>query len=78
VEIYNENIRDARIRQREEIISIAIQNNPNFRIGENISKYGRSNDQEFFAECFANAMCGSPNELGIAMQEWLRRQGYAD
>lgn len=40
---------------------------------DDISRYGRTNSQEFFAEVFANANSGNPNRLGRAMQEWLRQ-----
>ena len=71
-----DNFEVVRIRHRREIIDIARANNPNFDLFANISEYGRKNNAEFFAECFMNSQCGSPNELGLAMQEWLRRQGY--
>ena len=41
-----------------------------------ISGYGRTNSNEAFAEIFANAFCGAPNELGKAMLEWLKNEGY--
>ncbi len=41
-----------------------------------ISDYGKKNDDEFFAECFANAMCGDPNIMGQATRIFLERQGY--
>ena len=63
-------------KQRSEIISIAKENNPDFDLSANISLYGKSDSAEFFAEVFANSQCGNPNELGDAMNEWLRRQGY--
>lgn len=58
-----------------EIIEIAKQNNPEFKLSENLSKYGRTNKAEFFAEVFANAMLGEPNELGNAMNIWLEGKG---
>lgn len=61
---------------RNEIIEIARENNPDFKVLDNISTYGKKNDSEFFAEVFANSQCGEPNELGNAMNEWLRRKGY--
>lgn len=38
-----------------------------------ISGYGKSNVHEYFAECFANSMCGKPNILGKATKVWLER-----
>ena len=38
-----------------------------------LSRYGQTNPREFFAECHANMRCGSPNTLGNALKEWLRR-----
>lgn len=60
----------------DEIVAIAKSKNPNFSMKENLSKYGHTNSFEFFAECFANSQCGSPNELGLAMQEWLEKEGF--
>lgn len=59
-----------------EIVEIAKNNNPDFKLYDNLSTYGRTNKAEFFAEVFANSQLGAPNELGVAMQEWLERQGY--
>lgn len=58
------------------IIDIATRNNPLFRLEDNISKYGKATDAEFFAEVFANSQLGKPNELGVAMLEWLKEAGY--
>lgn len=63
-------------QQRQEIIAIARENNPDFVLNDNLSTYGATNDEEFFAECFANSQCGKPNELGRAMQIWLERNGF--
>ena len=57
---------------RNDIIKIAIKNNANFNIDSCLSVYGKSSPAEFFAECFANAECGKPNELGKAIQEYLK------
>lgn len=60
-----------------EIVDIAKENNPEFKISQNtLSKYGHTNHFEAFAEIFANSQCGSPNELGLAMEEWLKREGF--
>ncbi len=61
---------------QNELIEIATRNNPNFRLIDNISQYGRKNQYEFFAEVFANSQYSKPNELGVAMQEWLQQKGY--
>lgn len=58
-----------------EIFNIAKDSNKDFDYNKVMSKYGRTNSAEFFAECFMNAFCGAPNEMGLAMQEWLRRKG---
>lgn len=60
-----------------DIADIAIKNNPNFKLSENLSKYGKINSFEFFAECFANMNCGKPNELGNAMKEYLKQKGVS-
>lgn len=59
-----------------EIRAIAKEVNPAFTVKANISGYGKTNFVEAFAESFANAHCGEPNELGNAMIIWLERQGY--
>ena len=61
---------------RNEIVDIAKSNNKNFDLEANLSKYGHTNDYEFFAEVFANSQCGQPNELGVAMQQWLEKEGF--
>ena len=58
-----------------EILDIAREANVNFKISENLSRYGKTNYAEFFAEVFANSQLGAPNELGKAMQVWLERKG---
>ena len=58
-----------------EIIAIAKEKNPLFVLEDNISGYGKTNKAEFFAEVFANSQLGKPNELGNAMNEWLKRKG---
>lgn len=58
-----------------EILDIAKEANVNFKLGDNISRYGRTNYAEFFAEVFANSQLGAPNELGKAMLVWLERKG---
>lgn len=60
----------------QEIYEIAKKNNPNFKLYEHLSEYGKKNSFEFFAECFANMECGKPNELGKAMKEFLKNRGF--
>ncbi len=59
----------------QEIYEIAKSNNSSFDLNKNLSQYGKENSFEFFAECFANAECGKPNELGKAMQQYLKKRG---
>ena len=69
--------RDAYVRDINTAIrNIARRNNPQFDLMKNISEYGQSNEFEFFAEVFMNSQCGKPNELGMAMQEWLKQEGF--
>lgn len=56
----------------QDIYDIALKNNPNFDLNKNLSLYGKTKSQEFFAECFANMVNGKPNELGKAMEEYLK------
>lgn len=65
-------------RHCEEIIEIAEKNSnePNEIIKNNLSRYGQTNYAEFFAEVFANSQLGEPNELGNAMNEWLKKKGF--
>lgn len=58
-----------------DIIEIAKANNSSFSLADNISQYGETNKNEFFAEVFANSQLGAPNELGKAMNEWLVKKG---
>lgn len=60
---------------RKEILTIAKKNNRKFKKDDFISRYGKKSDAEFFAEVFANSQLGAPNELGIAMQQWLKQKG---
>ena len=59
-----------------EIINIAKQNNPEFKLSDHLSRYGKTNRFEAFAEMFMNSQCGKPNELGDAMNIFLERCGY--
>lgn len=60
----------------DEIVTIAKEKNPDFSLKDNLSTYGHTNHFEAFAEIFANSQLGEPNELGIAMQEWLEKEGF--
>lgn len=65
---------ETKVKKRcfDEIVDIAKKNNPNFDLDTNISRYGRENYKEFFAETFMNAELSKPNELGLAMRKWLK------
>lgn len=76
---YEDREKEVTTQCRNEIIAIAKKNNKKFKLKENISKYGGkttgNGKMEFFAEVFANSQLGAPNELGIAMQQWLKQKG---
>jgi SPP1 gp7 family putative phage head morphogenesis protein len=59
-----------------EIVGIAKENNKDFSLKKNLSQYGYTNVFEAFAEIFTNSQCGAPNEIGKAMQIWLKKRGY--
>lgn len=59
-----------------EIIGIAKTQNPNIKLSEHLSKYGRKDYFEAFAEMFMNSQLGEPNELGKAMNIFLERSEY--
>lgn len=61
---------------KQEIIKIARTLDKNFVLDDHLSEYGRKNEKEFFAECFADSQLGKPNTLGKAMLIWLERRGY--
>lgn len=65
-------------RHFEEIRQIAADksSDPYNLIKNNLSQYGKTNYAEFFAEVFANSQLGESNELGDAMNEWLKERGY--
>ena len=68
---------NAKVKQiMAEVIAIARENNPEFKLKDNISKYGTKNGEEFFAEVFANGLCGKPNELGKSIVQYLKEKGY--
>lgn len=59
-----------------EIVAIAKERNPAFKVADHISDYGKTSYEEAFAETFANSQLGKPNELGDAMNIWLSRNGH--
>ena len=59
----------------QEIFDIALKDNPNIKVNELLSEYGKVDSFEFFAECFANLECGKPNELGKALSKYLMKRG---
>ena len=61
---------------KSEIIAIAKKNNPSFKLVNKISRYGKTSNYDFFAEVFANSQSSKPNELGLAMEQWLKEKGY--
>lgn len=74
----NFNAAEIKIRKEcyNDIISIAKTLNPNFDLLKQLSDYGKSSKAEFFAEVFANSQLGAPNDLGKAMEQWLKGRGY--
>lgn len=66
---YEKNICD---KIAKDIYDIALKQNKNFNLQNNLSKYGETKSQEFFAECFANMISGNKNELGKAMEIYLK------
>lgn len=66
---YENNICD---KIAQDIYGIALKNNKDFKLNDNLSKYGRQSSKEFFAECFANMESGKLNDLGKAMKEYLK------
>ena len=59
---------------KNDIINIAKKENKQFDILKNISDYGKINDRDFFAECFANMELGKSNELGEALKTYLKER----
>ena len=60
---------------KNELSSIAKELDKNVDVSSVISVYGKDNDGDFFAECFANSQLGNSNILGNAMEIWLKRKG---
>lgn len=55
--------------------TIAEKDGREFDLDKSLSRYGKTNKAEFFAEVFANSQCGEPNDLGKAMNMWLEAKG---
>lgn len=68
---------DKKVRKQHfnEIVTIAKKRTPKFNLKDNLSEYGYTNYAEFFAEVFANSQLSKPNELGDAMNIWLKEKG---
>ena len=73
---YNNVLADFEKECKSEIIAIAKKNNPSFKLVNKISRYGKTSNYDFFAEVFANSQSSKPNELGLAMEQWLKEKGY--
>ncbi len=52
---YNGDRNNEARKHYNEIVDIARENNPNFKMSDNISRYGDTDIREFFAEVFANS-----------------------
>lgn len=63
---------------RAEIVEIAKKRNKDFNLNANMSSVARKGSEEFFGEVFANSQLGKPNELGDAMNTWLRQKGLVN
>lgn len=61
---------------KEELVSILKKNHPGMSPSWATGIYGNKNSREYFAEAFANSQLGKPNELGEAMNEWLKKEGF--
>lgn len=72
----SDNIKEVEEKFASEIIQIATKHNPNFDEVRSASTDALFSYSEFFAEAFANSQLGKPNELGRAMNEWLRMRGF--
>lgn len=55
----------------DDIMKIAKEIDPSTTFARDLSRYGKSNYAEAFAEIFANSQCGKPNALGKAMNRYL-------
>jgi hypothetical protein len=57
-------------KAKKEIVGIAQKK---YGAKGSVSKYGNTNDREFFAESFASFRSGNPNAYGKAMGDWLKK-----
>ena len=57
-----------------EIMEIAKSIDKDVTFSRDLSRYGKTNYAEAFAEMFANSQCGKPNVLGQAMNIWLEER----
>ena len=63
---------------KQEICKYALKRDPNMnlpKLNRKMSKYGKTNSREFFAEAFANAMGGKPDIIGLGMIDFLKARG---
>ena len=75
---YVQNRRKILAKYAREIRRLSKQYAPGQTVGaikKMMSRYGQSNDAEFFAEAFSNAMGGRPDIIGKGMQDFLRVRG---
>lgn len=61
----------AAMNHQAEILSIAKTKYGLANSTAAMSRYGGKSPNEFFAEAFANSQCGRPNEIGMAMNDFL-------
>lgn len=57
-----------------ELVAIAKEIDPNVNMREQMSTYGNTDYEEYFAEAFLNSQGGRPNVVGKAMQKFLERR----
>lgn len=58
-----------------EMKSIAKTIDKEFSIEKSLSRYGKTDSFEFFAECFAEYECGANTTISKAMEQVLRKEG---
>ena len=58
-----------------EMKSIAKMIDKEFSIEKSLSRYGKTDSFEFFAECFAEYECGANTTISKAMEQVLRKEG---
>jgi len=75
---YFKNRSDLLKKYKSEICKLAKKHTPGMTVNaikKTMSKYGQTNSAEFFAEAFTNAMGGSPDIIGLGMQDFLKSRG---